>query len=110
MNREEFAMYTILKNNRKARHSNWEAVRMFFKAMYGVNLPEITEDLPSVWTVERMIRTLKATYPKALTDSEERQIKKQKEAEFKERALDKNRPVLTEQLGIGLLGGDNYKG
>ena len=96
MTSDESVMYQILKNSKSCRDSNWEAVRTFYQAQYVVSLPEL-RGLPTVWTVERMVRTLKSTYPRELTDPEERQIKAEQETEFKEKARDDNRPVKEEE-------------
>lgn len=93
MTDEEVVMYNILKNDRVCRNNNYEAVRSFYLKVYGIQLPKIDHDMPSIWTIERMIRTLKSTYPSVLTDPEERQIKQQKVSEFKEKALDENKPI-----------------
>ena len=111
MNDDELTMFQILKNNRQARNSNWEAVREFYMRQYGINLPAL-KGLPTIWTIERMIRTLKEAYPRELTDAEERQIKRDMVDAYKEAALDKNKPVKPqkthEQLGL-LPGGENLK-
>lgn len=106
---DEVVMFNILKNDRVCRNNNYEAVRSFYKKQYGLELPRINSELPSIWTVERMIRTLKSTYPSQLTDKEERQIKMQKVSEFKEMALDDNKPLkpkeeVSEQGSLGLFG------
>lgn len=113
MSEAEELMYRILKNNKMARDSNWEAVRLFYLEKYGINLPKL-EGKEAIWTVERMIRTLKALYPKDLTDAEERQIKAEKEMQYKEQALDRNKPIKpaerpknepqSEQTTLGLFG------
>jgi len=91
MTKDERIMYEILKNNKSARDSNWEAVREFFWQRYDINLPKL-DNTVTVWTVERMIRTLKALYHEC-TDEEERMIKAAMEDEYKEKALDKNKPL-----------------
>ena len=93
MTTNERALYNILANNQVARNNNWEAVRMFYWQQYKVNLPDLRE-LPTVWTIERSIRTLKETY-RECSDKYSRDLKKEKEDEFKEKALDKNKPAKT---------------
>jgi len=109
MNDKELAMFNILKNNKKCRDNNWEAVREYYRQIYNISLPEL-KNLETVWTVERLIRTLKSTYPSQLTDKEERQIKAEMVGKYREMALDENKPVLppkqavSEQGSLGLFG------
>ena len=110
MTEEELTMFTILKNNPECRKNNEKALREFYLLMYGINLPELDGTM-KIQTVLRMIRTLKELYPAELTDKEERQIKADMEAIYKERALDRNKPIKPvkepekrEQIGLGLFG------
>ncbi len=112
MTKDEQVLYNILKNDPNCRKSNYEAVRKFYKEVYGIYLPIIPRDMPSIWTVERSIRTLKSTYPKELTDTKEREIKAEMVDRYKEMALDENKPVkpkemaetVNEQGSLGLFG------
>ena len=111
---KEMVMFRILKESPKARRNNYEAVREWYREVYGINLPSLENCEEEYGTVERWIRMLKSLYPNELTDSTERQLKADMEANFKEKALDKNKPYIKpeqkeEQLGLGLLGGHNYK-
>lgn len=99
MTEDELALYKIIKNNRSCRNSNWEATRAFYKIQYGVDLPDL-KGLPTPSSIDRTIRALKALYPKDLTDEEERKIKEDQISKFKEAALDKNKPVKDEQIGL----------
>ena len=110
MTEEEQTMFTILKNNPECRLSNEEALREFYLLMYGINIPKLDGTM-KIQTVLRMIRTLKSEYPKELTDPEERQIKADMQMIYKERALDRNKPIKSvkepekrEQIGLGLFG------
>jgi len=110
MTEEEKTMFTILKNNPECRLSNEEALREFYLLMYGINIPKL-DGVMKIQTVLRMIRTLKSEYPKELTDPEERQIKADMQMIYKERALDRNKPIKPvkepekrEQIGLGLFG------
>ena len=109
MNDRELTMFNILKNNKKCRDNNWEAVREYYRQVYGIVLPDL-KNMETVWTVERLIRTLKSTYPSQLTDKEERQIKADMVDRYKEKALDENKPLLppkevvNEQGQLGLFG------
>ena len=109
MTDKEKTMFNILKYNKKARNNNYEAVREWYRVTYGINLPSLENCEEEYGTVERWIRQLKSLYPSELTDEEERKIKSDMEDVFKERALDKNKPMKQEQMGIGILGGNNYK-
>ena len=112
MTEDELTMFQILKNNKDCRNNNWEAVRRFYMTQYGINLPAL-RGVPTIWTIERMIRSLKEVYPNELTDQEERQIKEDMQSVYKEKALDRNKPMKPkathEQIGLGLPGGDNLK-
>lgn len=108
MTRKEEVMFDILKNNKRCRDNNYEAVREWYRQVYGINLPSLDNCDEQYGTVERWIRQLKALYPHELTDETERQIKRDMEDTFKENALDKNKPIKHEQIGM-LLGGDNLK-
>ena len=107
MTNDELTLYEIIKNNKDA--SNYELVKKMYST-YGIELPDIPKDLPSIWTIERQIRLLKQTYPNALTSQKERQIKAEKVSEYKDMALDKNKPMLPrnglkqEQVSLGLFG------
>lgn len=108
---KEKVMYDILKNNKKCRENNYEAVREWYRRVYGINLPSLENCEEQYGTVERWIRALKALYPNELTDDTERQLKSDMESQFKENALDRNKPYIgkNEQMGLGLPGGHNYK-
>ena len=115
---KEMVMYDILRTNKRCRDNNYEAVREWYRRVYGINLPSLENCEEQYGTVERWIRALKALYPDELTDGEERQLKADMEEQFKDKALDRNKPVIAperrknerqEQLGLGLLGGQNYK-
>ena len=106
MTDDELTMFQILKRDKECRNNNYQAVRTFYKMQYGVDLPAL-KGLPTIWTIERLIRTLKSEYPSELTDSEERQIKNSQEDLYKERALDANKPIkqrVEEQGTLGLFG------
>lgn len=105
---KENIMFDILKTNKRCRDNNYEAVREWYRRVYGINLPSLENCEEQYGTVERWIRLLKSEYPNELTDSEERQIKKEMEMEFKERALDKNKPIRHEQTSL-LMGGNNER-
>lgn len=108
---KEMVMFNILKNNPKARNNNYEAVREWYRQVYGINLPSLNGCAEEYGTVERWIRQLKSLYPKELTDPNERQIKSEMESKFKEAALDKNKPIKrkeNEQTSL-LIGGSNLK-
>lgn len=92
MNNDQMILYKVLKESLKARNSNWEAVREFYWEAYGVNLP-LLENMPSIWTIERNIRQLKATYKDLRGSNETQQAKLEKVAQYKEMALDKNKPI-----------------
>lgn len=104
---KEMVMFNILKNNKKARNNNYEAVREWYMQVYGINLPSLEKCEEQYGTVERWIRLLKSLYPNELTDPEERQLKEDMEDSFKEKALDENKPYIPnkqEQMGLGLFG------
>lgn len=92
MTDDELTMYQILRDDPACRRSNWEAVRSFYLKQYGISLPAL-RGLPTIWTVERMIRTLKSEYPNKLTDEKEREIKEEEVTKYKDMARDENKPV-----------------
>ena len=94
MTKEELIMYNILKTNQSARDSNWEAVREFYWQRYLINLPKLENEM-NIWTVERMIRTLKSLY-KECTDESSDAIKEVEVDKYKEMALDDNKPLKPE--------------
>lgn len=107
MTDDEKKLFEIIKSNTDA--SNYEIVREMYRKAYGIEMPYIPKELPSIWTIERQIRLLKQTYPSQLTNPKERQIKAEKETEYKDMALDKNKPYiakneLNEQGTLGLFG------
>lgn len=113
MTDKEKVMFNILKNDPKARASNYEAVRQWYKQVYNVNMPSLSECEEQYGTVERWVRGLKALYPHELGDDSERKIHSDLETKFKEEALDRNKPYISqkemhEQTSL-LMGGDNYK-
>lgn len=111
MTDKEQVMYDILKNNPKARKNNYEAVREWYRQVYGINLPSLEKCEEQYATVERWIRLLKSLYPSELTDDEERKLKADLEEQFKEKALDKNKPVKKETQGtLGLFGENPFGG
>lgn len=93
MNNDELALFDILKNSDRAKNSNYEALRLFYKKQYDITLPDLS-GMPSLFTIERYIRRLKQIYPSQLTTPREREIKLEKELEFKEMVRDDNTPLL----------------
>ena len=96
MTDDEKLMYSILVNNDNAKKSNWEAVREFYWQRYMIKLPKL-DGMLTVWTIERMVRTLKSMY-RECSNKESRQIKKEQEIEYKERALDQNKPMRPQEV------------
>lgn len=96
MTPNEKVLYEILVNSQDARNSNWEAVRMFYKKQYNIILPEL-KDLPTIWTIERSIRTLKGMYHEC-TDEESKKIKEEQIDKYKQQALEK--PMKEEQIEL----------
>ena len=99
MNENELEMYKVLFNSKTARMDNYEACREFYKKVYNVDFPDL-KGYPNFFTIERSVRMLKSEYAE-LTDTEEREVKLQKMAEYKERALDRNKPVKNEEIQLG---------
>lgn len=96
MNKDELALFEILKNNDRAKKNNYEAIKLFYLSEYNKSFPDLS-GLPSIFTIERYIRRLKQLYPKQLTSEEEREIKSNKELEYREYALDDNAPILPKE-------------
>lgn len=93
MNDDEKALMRILIESDKAKENNYECIKMFYEQEYGVIFPNLN-GLPNFFTVERYIRKLKQLYPSKLTTAKEREIKANKELEFKEMIRDDNSPLL----------------
>lgn len=93
MTDDERVLYNILKDNPEARSSNWEAVRQFYFRRYLVKLPDL-KGLPTVWTIERSIRTLKSLYHEC-NDEKANKVHEDKVSEYKNMALDHNKPAKT---------------
>lgn len=109
MTDDEMALFEIIKNDTEL--SNYEIVRRLYSRRYGIELPKINGDLPSIWTIERQIRLLKQTYPSLLTNSKERQIKADMEVKYKDMATDQNKPIkpqTSEQSSLGLFGENEW--
>lgn len=98
MNNDELALFDILKDNDKAKNNNYEALRLFYKQQYDISLPDL-KGVPNLFTIERYIRKLKQLYPSQLTSPKEREIKLEKEIEFKEMVRDDNAPLLPDDEG-----------
>lgn len=99
--KNEQLMYDILTNNKDARMNNYEACRLFYKE-FGIELPVI-KDMPSIWTVERYIRLLKANY-KECNDDDSKSVKEDKITDYKEQFLGDNAyltPEKHEQTKLG---------
>lgn len=96
MTKEEQMMYQILRDHPECRKNNWEAVREFYWQYYQINLPKLDKTL-AIWTIERMIRTLKSLFHEC-NDEEAKMIKSAMESEYKEQALDKNKPFRPEEV------------
>lgn len=106
MTNDELALFDIIKSDTSL--SNYEIVRKLYEKQYGLHLPKIGKDMPSIWTIERQIRLLKQTYPSILTDDKERAIKEEQVTKYKEMARDENKPVKPQQESLGLFGENNW--